>query len=373
VVDPDGRLFAAVQRAAAARNAKQIFDDGKQVKPRFTPVAAGADTDAKDLSDRVRRGSLFAYVVIGKDALDGGADELIAYHSDSPTYEDLPKWLDDVLNAEVHRHAIEAAHVTPEQVHALSRKVPVRSYGLVTVSATGEVKQAKQVNKATTFGVPFVAMFLLFMLVMMAAPVQLNNILEEKMQRIAEVLVSSVSAFELFLGKLLGAVFVSWTLAALYLGGVWYVARHYGFSDVIPPAVYAWFLLFQLLALLIYGSIFSALGAACSELRDAQSMMMPAMLLVLIPMFVWTVVLKEPNSGFSTVMSLIPPATPFLMLLRVSIPPGPPLWELGLGLVLTIGFTLLCVWAGGKIFRIGILAQGQTPSFRKLIGWVLGR
>jgi len=75
----------------------------------------------------------------------------------------------------------------------------------------------------------------------------------------------------------------------------------------------------------------------------------------------------------ATVMSLIPPATPFLMLLRVAVPPGPPLWELGLGLALTVGFTLACVWAGAKIFRVGILAQGQTPSFRKLIGWVFGK
>ena len=145
--------------------------------------------------------------------------------------------------------------------------------------------------------------------------------------------------------------------------------------DFLLICAYAsiWFVLFQLLALLIYGSIFSGLGAACSELRDAQTMMMPAMLIAMIPMFVLTVVLREPNSTFSTVISLFPPATPFLMLMRVAIPPGPPVWELVASLVLTIGFTLLCVWGASKIFRIGILSQGQTPSFRKLFVWVFSR
>ncbi len=372
VVDRSGRFAAGIAEAAATRNASQIFnEEGKQTRPRFLPETTEEDT--RVLSDRVRSGELFAYLVIGRDALEGGEDEAVSYHSQSPTYQDLPDWLAVVVNRTVRQHAIEAANLSPAQVQALHRSVAVRSYGLVTVSESGEVEQAKKVDKITTFAVPVVAMILLFMLVMMAAPVLLNNVLEEKIQRIAKILVSSVSAFELFLGKLIGIVFVSWTLAALYLGGVWCVAYRYGISAAIPTSIFVWFLLFQLLALLIYGSIFSALGAACSELRDAQTMMMPAMLIVMIPMFVWSAVLKDPNSTFSTVASLFPPATPFLMLVRVSVPPGPAAWELASGLVLTIGFTLLCVWAGAKIFRIGILSQGQTPSFRQLFTWLFRR
>jgi len=370
VVDRSGSLFDALRAAAAHRNETAIRDPekGKQILPRFIPVAADEDTRA--LSDRVRQGDLFAYVVIGADVVDGGDDDAVAYHSQSPTYQDLPAWIQQVLDGEVRRRRFAAAAIDQALVARLSRPTHVWRYGLVEVSATGEVKKAERVNRGIAFGVPLIAMMLLFLLVMTSAPLLLNNVLEEKMQRISEILVSSVSPFELFLGKLVGVVFVSWTLSLLYLGGAAYLAAHFGFAHAIPIAVYGWFLLFQLLALFIYGSIFSALGAACSELRDAQTMMMPAMLLVMIPMFVYMPVLKEPTSAFSVGISLFPPATPFLMLMRLAVPPGPALWEVALGIVLTVGFTLLCVAAGAKIFRIGILAQGQTPSFRKLVGWI---
>jgi len=211
-------------------------------------------------------------------------------------------------------------------------------------------------------------MFLMFILVMTSAPVMLNNVLEEKMQRIAEILVASVSPFQLFLGKIVGIVLVSWTLSVLYLGGAAYLAAR--FAVPVPPALFAWFLLFQLLALFIFGSIFSAIGAACSEIRDAQSLMMPAMLVVMIPMFVWLPVLKSPDSGFATAMSLIPPVTPFLMMLRLAVPPGPAAWEIAAGVLLTAGFTLATVWAASRGFRVGILSQGQTPSLTRLFRWV---
>jgi ABC-type Na+ efflux pump permease subunit len=134
-----------------------------------------------------------------------------------------------------------------------------------------------------------------------------------------------------------------------------------------------WFLLFQLLALLIFGSIFSAIGASCSEIRDAQSMMFPAMLLIMIPLFTWMPVLQSPSSTFARMVSLFPPATPMLMLLRIAIPPGPPWWEIVLGVVLTFGFMLACVWASAKIFRIGLLSQGQAPSLARLVAWLTSR
>ena len=119
-----------------------------------------------------------------------------------------------------------------------------------------------------------------------------------------------------------------------------------------------------------FGSVFIAIGAACSELKDAQSLMAPAMIVLMLPIFVWMPVLKNPDGGLAVAASLFPPATPMLMLLRLSANPPPPGWQVILGIVLTAASTLVCVWAAGKIFRIGILSQGKTPSFRELIRWV---
>jgi ABC-2 type transport system permease protein len=88
---------------------------------------------------------------------------------------------------------------------------------------------------------------------------------------------------------------------------------------------------------------------------------------------VWTVVLKAPNSPMSVGFSLFPPATPFLMLLRLALHPGPPMWQAALGIGLTVASTMICVWAAGRIFRIGLLMQGKAPSYVEMVRWVFMR
>ena len=94
--------------------------------------------------------------------------------------------------------------------------------------------------------------------------------------------------------------------------------------------------LFLVLAILLYGSLYMAVGAACNELKDAQSLMMPVMLLSMFPAFVWMAVLRNPSSPLSVGLSLFPPASPFLMLMRLALRPAPPVWQVGLSVVLTI-------------------------------------
>jgi ABC-type Na+ efflux pump permease subunit len=119
------------------------------------------------------------------------------------------------------------------------------------------------------------------------------------------------------------------------------------------------------------GSIFSAIGSACNDARDAQNWTLPAILPVLLPLLMMVPILKEPNSFFSTTMSLIPPFTPMLMLARQSAPGGIPPWQPWIGLVGVLCFTSLCVYVGGRIFRVGILMQGKPPKLKDLIRWAV--
>lgn len=385
VVDRSGRLFASISEKAKARNANGIFSsdpkkERKQIRPAFIPNAFDEPPDdARELdlilSEKVRKKELFAFLVIGKDLFvsDGGKDTEISYYTQTATYTDLPNWIEQVINEEVRHHRFAEANVDQALVQKLNRRTQLKRLGLAQVSATGELIKAKEENRILAFAVPAASMFLLFMLVMTSAPALLNTVLEEKMQKISEVLISAVTPFQLMLGKLFGTVMVSLTLSILYLGVALFFLGRAEMLGAVPVSLFFWFLLFQLLALMIFGSVFSAIGAACSELRDAQNMMGPAVMLVLIPMFTWMPVLQSPSSTFSRVVSLFPPATPMLMMLRIAIPPGPPWWEIALAVVLTTGFMLACVWASAKIFRIGILSQGQTPSFKRLISWIVSR
>ncbi len=384
VLDYTGRFYPVIAAKAGARNAREIFDwtsgtKGVQNRPAFRPEEFHPLADAKRpdliLSERVRKKELFAFITIGNAnaPIVGGEVSELAYQTENATDTELPTWLEGVLNDEIKRMRFETANVDRALIAKLTLHVPLKKLGLVKISGTGEVIDAKTENQFATFLIPIFSMILLFMMVMSSAPTLLNTVLEEKMQKIAEVLISSVSPFDLMLGKLLGAVMLSLTLSLIYLASAFFAVWKYGVMDWIPASHYFWFLFFELLALLIYGSIFSAVGAACTEIRDAQSMMFPAMLGMLVPMWVFIPIVQSPNSAFSRVMSLIPPFTPMLMMLRISVQPGPPWWEIALGVVLTILFMLGCVWASARIFRIGILSQGQTPTFARLISWVFSR
>jgi len=385
VVDRSERLWPLIEAGAEQRNRVEVRRGDELIGPPwiaepYSGTAAGQELEV-ELSTRVEKGELLGFVVLGADlfAISPEGDQSFTWHTNTPTYQDLPNWIERLVNTEVERSRFEQAGLDQRQVEMLSRHSSLRTLGLTKQDVhTGVVTAAEEENEIANLLVPAVLGLMIFMLVMMSAPALMNNVLEEKMQKIAEVLVSSVPPFELLMGKLLSAVGISLTLGVIYVGaGMLFVNR----MDEVPPQVLAalgpgplaWFVLFLMLALLIFGSMFSGLGAACSELQDAQTMMMPAMLLFMLPVFFIGPVLEDPGSTLSTALSLFPPFTPLIMFLRVTIPPGVPWWQLALALVLTTGFTVACVLGAGKIFRLGILAQGQTPTYRQLIGWLTSR
>lgn len=381
VLDQTGSVYPTLAAAAEARNSRASAStapeaESENAQAAFLPELiepGGRDPEAirLEVSERIRKGELFAFLEIPADLIDGTTP--IRFYSDHPGESELPDWILATLTAEVTGRRFKDSGIDPAAVAKISKPLTLGNLGLVERSEGGQVKEAQEVDKVRTLAVPAVLMFLMFMVIMSSAPQLLNSVLEEKMSRISEVLLGSVSPFELMLGKLLGFGGVSLVLAALYVGGGYGVAVYYGYADALDPRMLAAFLLFQVLALLIFGSLYMAVGAACSELKDAQSLMTPVLLLTMLPVFVWTAVLKSPSSPFSVGASLFPPATPFLMLLRMALRPAPPAWQIVLSVVLTTLTALACVYAAGKIFRTGLLMQGKPPTFGELARWVVAR
>ena len=374
LIDRTGGLEALVMAAAAERNGAVFGPEGRQLEPKFLPMfeapAAEESPEATDLrlSERVRTNELFAFAVIPADVFTARA--AVHYHSNTPTYRDLADWLEATLNREHRRRVIAEAAIAPQVVAKLDRKIGVAALGLAERSASGQIESAKAVSVFRTFVIPIIIMMLLFMTTMSAAPQLLNAVLEEKQLRIAEFLVSAVTPFDLMAGKLLGTVGVAGLLSALYMGGGIGVAAYYKSIDLVPFELLPWFFAFLVLATLIYGSIFISIGAACSDLKDAQSMMSPAMLLVMMPVFVWSVIVKEPNGPLATGLSLFPLFSPVLMPLRIAVPPGPPAWQPFAAFGITLLVTSFFVWCAGRIFRVGVLMQGKSPSFAEMVRWI---
>jgi ABC-2 type transport system permease protein len=140
---------------------------------------------------------------------------------------------------------------------------------------------------------------------------------------------------------------------------------------LVPLRIVPWFIVYQILAVLLIGSIFMAVGAAVNQLKEAQSMLMPIWLLLMFPLFVWFQVVRDPLGSFATWLSFIPPATSLMMVLRMGSTAAVPLWQPLLGILVMLAATLVVVFAAARIFRIGILAQGKAPKMVELVRWAI--
>jgi ABC-2 type transport system permease protein len=213
--------------------------------------------------------------------------------------------------------------------------------------------------------------FLLMLLLMMVGAMPLmQSVLEEKMQKIAEVLLGSATPFELMAGKLLGAVAVTLTLATIYLGATLWALHHFEFSQYVEPTVLLWMLLFLVPGMLMYGSLCLGIGAACNDMKDPQTLMTPVMLPLMAPAILIGPVINEPDGIIARLITWFPPTTPMMMVIRIALQARLAWWEPFLAIALVLLFTAGCVWVGGRIFRIGFLMQGKAPTLGQLIGWV---
>jgi ABC-type Na+ efflux pump permease subunit len=173
------------------------------------------------------------------------------------------------------------------------------------------------------------------------------------------------------LGKLLGMVAVSLTIAMVYLAGTYWAAIRFGFVEMVGYDLLAWFIFLQILAALMYGSLFIAIGAACTDMKETQNLLWPVMLLAMFPLFILGSVLQEPNSPLAIGLSFFPFSTPMLMITRQAVPPGLPVWQPLTGVLVVLATTLLCVYVAGRIFRVGLLMQGKGASLADLARWAV--
>jgi ABC-2 type transport system permease protein len=278
-------------------------------------------------------------------------------------------WLDQAINDAITKRRLEALHLNVDSVKQATTRVPVVPLGLVKKTADGSIRGAEQSGSMVAMFVPFGFMMLMFMVIFMSAQPLLESVMEEKSGRIAEVLLGSVGASQLMFGKLLGNVAGSLTIVAIYAAGGYFAAMHNGWTDLIPLALVPWFLIYQILAVLLFSSLFMAVGAAVSQLKEAQAMLLPIWLLLACPLFIWLQIVREPNGSIATWMSFFPPAIPLVMVLRLASDAVVPLWHIIVGLLLLVITTVICVYIAGRIFRIGILWQGKTPRFSEIIRW----
>lgn len=377
VIDHTQQLFPSLLEAAEYHNKYQVFDSvkGKQTKPEYKFELVKADTENMSalrlqLSDRVRNKEIHAFVEIGPEVIEPGNNpELsrIKYYSENSFMDEIRGWLNWPLNNKIRQIRIAKTGLDEKLVQNLFNWTEVNGLGLVSVktieSGSGDAKES---NPVETILIPYIFLLLIFMMIIMSAVPLLNSVMEEKTERIAEVLLGSVSPFQFMMGKVLGSLCVSFTGSAVYVLGGILVVKQLNLESYLPYEILPWFFAYMLLAVVMYGSVMAALGSACNDSKDAQALQLPAMIPIIFPMFVMMPVLQDPMSKFATGLSLFPPFTPFIMLVRQATPVTIPVWQPYAGLAGILLFTIFSVWIGGKIFRTMILMQGKKPNLLKI-------
>jgi ABC-2 type transport system permease protein len=213
-------------------------------------------------------------------------------------------------------------------------------------------------------------MFLLFMGTFTISQGLLTTVIEEKSSRVVEVLLSAVSPLQLLSGKILGMAGVGFFLLIVW-GGVGFVAaQKYNVGELVNAYRLWMSFLYFVPGFLLMAALLAAIGSACNELKEAQSMVFPLSLITLIPMIFWFYIAEHPESIVSVVLSYVPPITPFVMILRICADPHTPVWQIVSTLVVLWVSVAATMWAAGKVFRVGVLMYGKPPSLRELVRWV---
>lgn len=249
----------------------------------------------------------------------------------------------------------------------------------------------EKANVKTAEGIGYVAGLLIYLILLIYGSQVMMGVMEEKTNRIAEVIVSSVKPFQMMLGKILGIGMVALTQFFIWIAFVliiYNVARVSGagggaanamvgqmqnmFSSVNVPLILFCFGFYFLAGFFFYASLYGAIGSAVNEdMREAQSLSFPITMLVILSIALMSSSIANPTSPIAVWGSIIPFSSPIVMMARIpfGVPNTVPWWQLGLSMALLILGFMFTVWFAGKIYRTGILMYGKKPSWREMLRW----
>jgi ABC-2 type transport system permease protein len=201
----------------------------------------------------------------------------------------------------------------------------------------------------------------------------LQAVIEEKSNRVVEVLLSSMSPGSLMLGKVLGIGAAGLTQTAIWTAAFFVVSQQ-GVSigsfkldtSFLTPIIWISFLMYFLLGFFLYALLYAGVGAMCNTIQDSQQFNFPLMMGLVLPMLLLSLVVEAPDSPLSIGLSLFPLFAPVLMFMRVCLQ-TPPAWQIGLSWLLLLLSIWLAARAAGKLFRLGVLMYGASPTWATLV------
>jgi ABC-2 type transport system permease protein len=310
----------------------------------------------------------------------------------------VQRYLENLLEKRMNQELLMREGISPEVVAQSRVNVVLATF---TLDEEGEKASSTMVNIISGYFTGFLIYFFIFFYTSQV----MRGVIEEKTNRIVEVIISSVKPFQLMLGKILGigavglVQFVIWVVlsTAIYSVGVGVflkdkitpetIVNQQGMEQAmemtegmeimqtvesIPfPRLIGGFLFFFIGGYLLYAALFAAIGSAVDNETDTQQFMLPVTIPLILAIVVTTRVIEDPNGALAFWFSIIPLTSPIVMMARI--PFGVPLWELGLSIALLVAAFIAATWLAGRIYRVGILMYGKKTSWKELFKWLTYR
>lgn len=346
-----------------------------------------------DKETPVTQTEIFGWCIIPKDFTLESPKDLIFKSRETSTLD-----LQNKLT-----HAVEQAGKNQKLTEKGIRQSFLDSLDFNVALKTLEINDAGELVNSRAelnFGLGVAFAFIIYFFIFLYGIQVMRGVMEEKTNRIVEIIVSSVKPFQLMMGKILGIAMVGLTqfLIWVLLGGAISVAVSLVFAANSGEALqsmqqgqaseaaagtfmdaflslnlglyFVVFLFYFLFGYLLYSALFAAIGSAVDSESDTQQFMLPVTIpLILSFAMSFSILSSDPNGTLATFMSIFPLTSPIIMMVRL--PFDPPVWELLLSMGVLIATFILFTWLAGRIYRVGILMMGKKPTYRELFKWML--
>jgi ABC-2 type transport system permease protein len=358
-----GTAFAEALGARAASSDENTY--------RLRPVAGRYDELRDRLNAQVEAKDIDGYVVLPPDILQTGKLVFRARNIGFAVMRDLRS----AGNRAVQSERLKAAGISASDVAAVIAPVRIDE---AKITEKGEERG----GALSSFLAAYVVAAVIYLMTTLYGVAVMRSVLEEKTNRIAEVLMSTIRAPHLIAGKIIGvgsAAVAQVLIWAAIMAVIMTQSPRLGDRFALPqivlqafriePVVAVLLFLFFLLGFFLYASVFATVGASVTSEQEAQSVQFVALIPLVAPLMFLESILNAPLGRTATTLGLIPLTSPIAMPMRMASTPVPPI-EIAASLALLLCGIAVVAWIAGKIYRVGILSTGKRPSLAELARWV---
>lgn len=380
----------------------EVINENKELSQRMEDTGNTTFLYPKDGMEaakaRVISGESSAVLYIPDFSLDN-PEKLQLYSSESLGI-DIERRISRIIESFVEDKKLESSGLDRETINSLRTNINIQALSL---SDSGE---AEEKNTIASTGAGYIGGFLIYIFIFYYGTQVMRGVIEEKSNRIVEVIISSVRPFQLMMGKIIGIAAVGLTQFTLWIAltsaaitgvlsftgynefkqmnveevqeslsasqvqqmeqiqGVMSGIENLNFGEIIVM-----FVIFFLGAYLLYSALFAAVGSASDSDADSQQFLLPVTIPLIISIASLSAVIKDPHGPLAFWLSQIPFTSPVVMMMRV--PFGVPVWEMVLSVVLLIGGFVFTTWVAGRVYRVGILMHGTKVNYKTLGKWFM--